>query len=60
MYLPENHDQMFDILTELRIYAAMNRLPNLAEKLDDALLLLQAESRRSRPLAATAAAQETI
>jgi hypothetical protein len=43
MYLPESHAQMFDILTELRIYAAMNGLPLLAEKLDDALVLLAAE-----------------
>jgi hypothetical protein len=36
---------MFDILTDLRVYAAMNGMPQLAEKLDDALLLLLAESR---------------
>ncbi len=45
MYLPENNSQMFDILTDLRVYAAMNGLPKLAEKLDDALLLLVAEAR---------------
>ena len=33
MYLPENHAQMFDILTDLRVYAAMNGMPLLAEKL---------------------------
>lgn len=44
MYLPENHAQMFDILTELRIYAATNGLPRLAEELDDALMLLATES----------------
>ena len=50
MYLPENNAQMFDILSELRIYAAMNGLPRLAEKLDDALVLLLAEGRApSRP-----------
>ena len=27
MYLPENNAQMFDILSELRVYAAMNGLP---------------------------------
>jgi hypothetical protein len=43
MYLPENHAQMFDILSELRLYAAMNGLTQLAEKLDDALMLLAAE-----------------
>jgi hypothetical protein len=59
MYLPENHAQMFDILTDLRVYAAMNRMPLLAEKLDDALLLLQAESRgQSRPPCAGAAVQD--
>jgi hypothetical protein len=47
MYLPENHDQMFDILSELRLYAAMNGLPRLAEKLDDALMILAAEGRVS-------------
>ena len=46
MYLPETNAQMFDILTELRIYAAMNGLPHLAEKLDDALILLTSETRR--------------
>lgn len=54
MYLPQNHAQMFDILTELRLYAAMNGLPQLAEKLDDAMLLLAAEGKaalRQRPTA---------
>jgi hypothetical protein len=45
MYLPENHAQMFDILTELRTYAAMHGLPQLAEKLDDAIILLSVEGR---------------
>ena len=48
MYLPENDAQMFDILSELRVYAAMNALPRLAEEIDDALLLLTAEARRRR------------
>ncbi len=43
MYLPEDHRQMFDILTELRIFAAANRLTELAEQLDDALVLLVRE-----------------
>jgi hypothetical protein len=43
MYLPENHAQMYDILSELRIYAAMNGLAHLAEELDDALVLLAAD-----------------
>jgi hypothetical protein len=46
MYLPENNEQLFDILAELRVYAAMNSLPHLAEELDDALVLLRAEARR--------------
>jgi hypothetical protein len=61
MYLPEDNAQMFDILTDLRIYAAQNGLPQLAEKLDDALMLLVAEERApSRPARAEAAAQETV
>ena len=56
MYLPENHAQMFDILSELRTYAAMNGLPQLAEKLDDAIILLSVEGRgrvqHGRPLPA--------
>ena len=60
MYLPENHAQMFDILTELRVYAAMNGLPNLAEKLDDALVLLQAECRRAGRVHAAPTAQDTV
>jgi hypothetical protein len=48
MYMPENNDQMYDILSELRVYAAMNNLPALAEKLDDALVLLRAESRKAK------------
>jgi hypothetical protein len=61
MYLPESDAQMFDILTELRVYAAMNGLPQLAEKLDDALLLLEAEGRRSGRRARTLpAAKDTL
>lgn len=52
MYLPENDAQMFDILSELRVYAAMNSLPGLAEELDDALILLQSEARRAGSAAA--------
>ena len=48
MYLPESNAQMHDILSELRLYAAMNRLPALAESLDDALVLLETEARRRR------------
>ncbi len=43
MYLPEDNEQMFEILAELRVYAAMNALPGLAEELDDALMLLRTE-----------------
>jgi hypothetical protein len=56
MYLPETNAQMFDILTELRVYAATNGMPMLAERLDDALILLLAEGRKPArpPLAAGA------
>ena len=62
MYLPETNAQMFDILTELRIYAAMNGMPKLAERLDDALMLLLAEGRNpTRPtLTAGATARDTL
>jgi hypothetical protein len=56
MYLPENNEQMYDILAELRLYAAMNGLPALAERLDDAIFILLSEPRgpdaRTRALAA--------
>jgi len=45
MYLPENNEQMYDILAELRLYAAMNGLPALAERLDDAMIILLSEPR---------------
>jgi hypothetical protein len=61
MYLPESHDQMFDILSDLRIYAAMNDMPHLAEKLDDALMLLLAEGRKRSPARrASVVTQDTI
>jgi hypothetical protein len=61
MYLPENDAQMFDILSELRVYAALNGLPGLAEELDDALQLLVIEQRRRPPAARCApAAQDTL
>lgn len=43
MYLPESHEQMFDILSELRVYAAANQLDGLAEQIDDALIVLVAD-----------------
>lgn len=49
MYLPESHRQMYDILSDLRIYAAMNDMPHLAERLDDALMLLIAEGGEAPP-----------
>lgn len=60
MYLPENDAQMHDILMELRVYAAMNGLPQLAEKLDDALMLLEAEGRRASRRARAVAAKDTL
>lgn len=56
MYLPETNEQMFDILGELRTYAALNALPGLAEQLDDALILLATEchgAARRRPETST-------
>ncbi|MBA3325760.1 MAG: hypothetical protein H0T41_11040 [Rhodobacteraceae bacterium] len=47
MYLPENDAQMFDILTELRLYAQLNALPGLAEEIDDAIVVLAVETRRN-------------
>ncbi len=55
MYLPENDNQMFDILGELRLYASLNKLPGLAEKLDDALVTLVVERSRATALAAQSA-----
>ena len=48
MYLPESNEQLFDILSDLRLYAAMNRLPGLAEAIDDALILLAREIAANR------------
>ncbi len=50
MYLPESHEQMFDILSELRTYAAANQLTGLAEQIDDAIVVLVADhwNRRRR------------
>lgn len=47
MYLPEDNAQMFDILSDLRLYAQLNALPRLAEELDDAMIVLAIEDRRS-------------
>jgi hypothetical protein len=60
MYLPENNAQMFDILAELRVYAAMNGLPRLAEQLDDALVLLTAGRGPGSALRNAAALRETL
>lgn len=59
MYLPEDHRQMYDILTELRVYAAANGLEQLAEKLDDAMVLLVIEGRDALARAAAPAAQDS-
>lgn len=48
MYLPENNTQLYEILSALRLYAATNALPSLAESLDDAMLLLVTESSSRR------------
>lgn len=60
MYLPENHAQMHDILTELRVYAAMHGLPKLAEALDDAIVLLESEARRTGRIASVSAVLDTV
>ncbi len=44
MYLPENNTQLYEILSALRLYAATNTMPSLAESLDDAMLLLVTEA----------------
>lgn len=45
MYTPENHQQMFEIITALRTYAGTNAMPATAELLDDALMILADEGR---------------
>lgn len=59
MYLPEDHRQMYDILTELRVYAAENGLEQLAEKLDDAMVLLVIEGRDALARTSTTAMQDS-
>lgn len=59
MYLPEDHRQMYDILTELRVYAAANGMGQLAEKLDDAMFLLVVEGREALARASTNAAKDS-
>ncbi len=58
MYLPENNAQMFDILSELRLYAQLNALPRLAEELDDALIVLVTDARRNSSRQTTASRVE--
>lgn len=53
MYLPEDNEQMFEILAELRVYAAMNAYTLLAEELDDALVLLQSEIQHQQSVQGT-------
>lgn len=45
MYTPENHAQMFEIIAALRTYASTHSLPQLAEMLDDAFLILAEQGR---------------
>ena len=47
MYTPENHDQMFEIISALRTYAGTHSLPNVAEMLDDALVILAEHGREA-------------
>jgi len=59
MYLPENDAQLRDILIAIRLYAAENGLPLLAEEIDDALVVLETETRRAAAAArGTRAASE--
>lgn len=51
MYLPESDAQLRDILIAVRLYAAENGLSRLAEELDDALMVLETETRRNRTAA---------
>ena len=60
MYLPENHAQMYDILSELRTYAATSGLSQLAEELDDALMLLATEAGPRAADSRCATATETV
>jgi hypothetical protein len=60
MYLPENDAQMFDILSELRMYANLNSLPGLAERLDDAIVLLALEARRNATRKSVASGTEDL
>jgi hypothetical protein len=54
LYLPENDDQLYDILAALRTYAAANDMPRWAESIVDALVLLSAEIRlQARRVAGT-------
>ena len=60
MYLPENHAQMYDILIELRTYAATSGLSQLAEEIDDALMLLALEAKARAAGGHRATATETV
>ncbi len=54
MYLPENDAQMFEILSDLRVYANLNAMPALAEQIDDALIVLTIEALRNQSRRAAA------
>lgn len=59
MYLPENDAQLRDILVAIRLYAAEHGLSRLAEELDDAMVVLEAETLRNSAAAkGTRAASE--
>lgn len=60
MYVPENDAQMHDILSALRLYAAMNNLPQLAEQLDDAILCLRSEVARKARTRRAATLSDTL
>lgn len=47
MYTPENHRQMFEIISALRAYAGTHSLPHLAEMLDDSLMILAEQGREA-------------
>ena len=43
------HDWIYDVLSDLKAYAAANRLPALAAKADEALVVARAEIAAQEP-----------